>query len=132
MPQTWRRFKKTMTRINYFLGLALAAAFLSGCASDGPTPINSSALPPLPMSAPVYVYLFEKDVNAPFKVVSIVSYRNASKNQGLTFADAVPILKMEARKAGANGLIILDADKIRSGIVSGNRIKARAILLDQK
>ncbi|HEX3720989.1 MAG TPA: hypothetical protein VH595_23810 [Verrucomicrobiae bacterium] len=123
----------TTNRIKLVVTAALAALFVSGCVSAGVTPIGSSSLPPLPKNSPVLVYLSEKEVNAPFKVVGIVSYTNPGKYQVLTLTDAIPTLKEQARKVGANGLIILDTRTIKSGIIStGIGVEAKAILVDLK
>lgn len=109
----------------------LAAALLSACVSSGIIPVGSTApLQPLPPAADVFIYLSEKEIAIPFKVLAIVTYSNPGKYQVLSLADAIPELKAQARKAGANGLIIDESHVIRSGIVStGIGVSARAIQL---
>jgi len=80
----------------------------------------------------VYVYSSEKDVNAPFKVIGLVSYTNPGKYRILSLADVIPDLKEKARNAGANGLIIDETHTVKSGIIStGIGVTGRAILVGQ-
>ena len=110
----------------------IAVALLSACVSAGVIPIGSNTLSPLPPSSPVYVYSSEKEVTTPFKVIGIISYSNPGKYQILSLADVIPDLKDQARKAGANGIIIDETHVIKSGIIStGIGVTGRAILVEQ-
>jgi len=116
-------------RIHFAL---LLLALLSACVSAGVTPIGSNTLNPLPPSSPVYVYSSEKEVTTPFKVIGFISYSNPGKYQILSLADVIPDLKDQARKAGANGIIIDETHVIKSGIIStGIGVTGRAILVEQ-
>jgi hypothetical protein len=78
----------------------------------------------------VAVYLEEKDAPKSFETVAIVSYTNPGKYQVLSLGDAIPALKAQARKAGANGIIVMDYRTIKSGIVStGLGVEAKAIVI---
>jgi hypothetical protein len=131
----------------------IVAAFLSACASAGYTPIGqngsavlytpigsngSRALSPLPPASPVYIYSSEKEVAAPFRVIGNISYRNPGVNQIFLFADAVPDLKEQARKVGANGIIIDEMAVSESEALAHLQsyrtpfhLEARAILIEQ-
>ena len=101
--------------------IVIVAALLSACGSAGFTPIGSSGsnvrftpmgssgsnvLSPLPRSSPVNIYSSEKEVAASFRVIGNISYRNPGMQQTFLFPDAVPDLKEQARKVGANAIII--------------------------
>ena len=132
----------------------IVVALLSACVTAGFTPIGSNgsnvrftpmgsngsnALSPLPTSTPVYIYLSEKEVTTPFRVIGKISYRNPGMYQTFLFADAVPDLENQARKAGANGIIIdeLVVSESEANIRRVNtfrspfRVEARAILVEQ-
>ncbi len=110
--------------------LTLIIPLLAGCASASVTPVGNHVLHPLPPNAPIEVYLEEKDAPAPFDTVAILSYTNPGKYQVLTLGDAIPALKEQARKAGADGIIILNYRTIKSGIIStGLGVEAKAIVI---
>lgn len=111
---------------------ALAALLLlSGCASNSITPVGSYTPHPLPASSTVYVYPSERDVPKSFTVVGLVSYTNPGKYQVLSLGDVIPALQKQARKIGANGLIIDETHAIKSGIIStGMGVTGRAIIVN--
>ena len=110
----------------------IAAALLSACVSSGITPIGSNTFTPLPLDSPVYVYLSEKEVPTPFKTIGIISYSNPGKYQVLSLVNVIPELKVQAREAGANGIIIDETHVIRSGVIStGIGVTGRAIFIEQ-
>jgi hypothetical protein len=112
------------------LFLVLLVAVIFGCVSSSVTPIGNHVLRPLPTNAPVEVYIDEKDAPKPFEAVAVVSYTNPGKYQVLSLGDAIPALKVLARKAGANGIIILNYRTIKSGFIStGLGIEAKAIII---
>ncbi len=115
------------------LVLALLTTYaLFGCASAGVTPVGGAALSPLAANARVLIYTSEKDVQQPFKVVGLVSYTNPGKYQVLSLASVMPELQAEARKAGANGLIIDESHAIKSGFIStGIGVTGRAIVVSE-
>lgn len=118
-------------RTQFFLTLLCAVA-VAGCASGGITPIGGASLTPLPANAPVVIYSSEKDIQRPFKVVGLVSYTNPGKYRILSLSDVIPDLQVEARKAGANGLIIDATHPIKSGIIStGIGVTGRAVIVEQ-
>jgi len=90
----------------FALFFILIVPLLCGCASSSVTPVGNHVLHPLPLDASVEVYLNEKDAPDPFETVAILSYTNPGKYQVLFLGDAIPTLKMQARKAGINGIII--------------------------
>jgi hypothetical protein len=131
----------------------IVAALLSACVSAGFTPIGSSgsnvrftpigssgsnAPGPLPSSSPVYIYSSEKEVAASFRVIGNISYRNPGIQQTFLFPDAVPDLKEQARKVGANGIIIDELVVSEAAAVGGVvgtlrspfRVEARAIFVE--
>jgi hypothetical protein len=110
----------------------IAACLLTACVSAGVTPIGSNTLSPLPAGSEVQVFSSEKQVTGPYKAVGIISYSNPGKYQILSLADVIPDLKEQARKAGANGIIIDETHVIKSGIIStGIGVTGRAIVLQQ-
>ncbi len=131
----------------------IVTALLSGCAWAGFTPIGSSgsevrftplgssgshALNPLPPRTRVYIYSSEKEVVTPFRVIGTISYRNPGVQRTFLFAEAVPDLEEQARKVGANGVIIDELVVSEAGVVRGGvgslrspfRLEARAILAE--
>jgi hypothetical protein len=113
---------------HYFILIGLL--LLSGCASNTVTPIGSYTPHPLPETATVYVYSSERDVHKPFRVVGLVSYTNPGKYQILSLGNVIPALQKQARKIGANGLIIDETHAIKSGIIStGIGVTGRAIIV---
>jgi hypothetical protein len=112
--------------------IPILAGLLTACVSAGVTPIGSNTLTPLPPDSEVLVFSAENQVTGPYKVVGLISYSNPGKYQILSLADAMPDLKVQARKAGANGIIIDESHVIKSGIVStGIGVTARAIVLQR-
>jgi len=110
--------------------LVVAISLLSACTSIGITPIGSTVLSPLPPGVTVEVYSSEKEISAAFLVVGRISYTNPGKYQRLTLADVIPEIKDEARKAGANGVIIDETRAIVSGVFSrGIGVTGRAIAI---
>jgi hypothetical protein len=66
-----------------------------------------------------------------FTVVGLVSYTNPGKYQVLSLGDVIPALQKQARKIGANGLIIDETHAIKSGIIStGMGVTGRAIIVN--
>ena len=56
-------------------------------------------------------------MHKPFKVVGLVSHTNPGKYRILSLGDVIPASKKQARKVGANGLIIDQTRTIKSGII---------------
>jgi hypothetical protein len=84
----------------------------------------------LPPGSQVQVFSDEKQISGPYTVIGLVSYSNPGKYQILSLSDAIPELKEQARKAGANGIIIDESHVIKSGIIStGIGVTGRAIVL---
>ena len=126
---SYKETKVMNPNIGYIL---LVAAMLSACASSGITPIGSNTFRPLPENSPVYIYSSEQEIKAAFKVVGLVSYANPGKYQILSLSSVIPDLKKQARKAGANGLIIDETHTIKSGIIStGIGVTGRAIVVEK-
>jgi hypothetical protein len=114
----------------FSLKVAFAVA-LTGCASGGVTPIGGASFRALPEDAPVAIYSAEKDIPRPFKVVGLLSYTNPGKYRILSLSDVIPDIKAEARKAGANGVIIDETHPVKSGVVStGIGVTGRAVIVD--
>ena len=108
----------------------VAILSLTACVSAGVTPTGSNTLTPLPLGSEVQVFSSETQITRPF--VGLISYSNPGKYQVLSLADAIPGLKEQARKAGANGIIIDESHVIKSGIIStGIGVTGRAIVLGQ-
>jgi hypothetical protein len=108
------------------------AGILSACVSAGVTPIGSNTFTPSPPGSAVQVFSSEKQITGPYKTIGLVSYSNPGKYQILSLTDAIPDLKDQARKAGANGIIIDETHVIKSGIIStGIGVTGRAIVLQQ-
>ncbi len=108
--------------------------FLScaACATTSMTRVGTASYPPLAPTAPVTVYSTTADVKGPFETLGIVQYVNPGKYQILTLDRAIPPLEAQARRLGANGLIIDDSQTTKSGIVStGISVRARAIRVSQ-
>jgi hypothetical protein len=109
--------------------IPILAGILTACVSAGVTPVGSNAFAPLPPGAEVLIFSAENQITGPYKVVGLISYSNPGKYQILSLADAIPDLKEQARKAGANGIIIDESHVIKSGIIStGIGVTARAIV----
>jgi hypothetical protein len=112
--------------------IPIFAGLLTACVSAGVTPVGSNTFIPLPPGAEVFVFSAESQITGPFKVVGLISYSNPGKYQILSLADVMPDLKDQARKAGANGIIIDESHVIKSGIIStGIGVTARAIVLQR-
>ena len=110
----------------------LITSLLFGCASTGVTPVGEAKLSPAAPGAAVYVYTSEKDIQKPFRIIGLVSYTNPGKYQVLSLSSVMPELQAEARKAGANGLIIDESHSIKSGFVStGIGVTGRAIVVSE-
>jgi hypothetical protein len=105
-----------------------AATVLLGCASTSTTRV-SRILAPLPEATPVAVYLHERDA-PPHTTVAAIDYENPGKWQSIGFDHAADVLRSEARRVGANAVIVDSRDVIVSGIASrGIRVHARAVLV---
>jgi hypothetical protein len=112
--------------------IPILAGLLTACVSAGVTPVGSNKFTPLPPGAEVLVFSAENQITGPFRVVGLISYSNPGKYQILSLADVMPDLKEQARKAGANGMIIDEPHVIKSGIIStGIGVTARAIVLQR-
>jgi flavin-dependent dehydrogenase len=116
----------------YVAFIPILAVLLTACVSAGVTPIGSNTFTPLPSGSEVLVFSAENQVTGAYKVVGLISYSNPGKYQILSLADVMPDLKEQARKAGANGIIIDESHVIKSGIIStGIGVTARAIILQR-
>ena len=105
---------------------------LAGCATGRVIPVGTAHRPPLPDDAPVYIFSSEKEVGAAFTVIGILSYTDPGKYQILSLASVIPEMQKQARRAGANGLIIDENHVVKSGIIStGIGITARAIVVEK-
>jgi hypothetical protein len=112
--------------------LLIVPSLLTACVSAGVTPIGSNTFTPLAPGAQVQVFSDEKQVTGPYQVIGLISYSNPGKYQILSLNDVIPDLKEQARKAGANGIIIDETHVIKSGIIStGIGVTGRAIVLQQ-
>jgi hypothetical protein len=112
--------------------IPILTGLLTACVSAGVTPIGTNTFTPLPPGSEVLVFSAENQVTGPYRVVGLISYSNPGKYQILSLADAIPGLKEQARKAGANGIIIDESHVIKSGIIStGIGVTARAIVLQR-
>lgn len=108
----------------------LLALGLAACASSSVTATGHHNYPQLPPSTPVQIFNADRDVPAGFEVVGIIDYENPGKYQVLTLQDAIPELQEKARSIGGNGVIVDEAQPVKSGLVStGIHVKARAIRL---
>jgi hypothetical protein len=129
---TGRNWENVMRQWQSAVFISILTVILTACVSAGVTPIGSNTFTPLPPGSEVLVFSAENQVTVPYKVVGLISYSNPGKYQILSLADVMPDLKEQARKAGANGIIIDESHVIKSGIIStGIGVTARAIVLQR-
>lgn len=111
---------------------AVLAILLTACVSAGVTPIGLNTFAPLSAGSEVQVFSAENQITGQYEVIGLISYTNPGKYQILSLSDVIPDLKGQARKAGANGIIIDETHVIKSGIIStGIGVTGRAIVLQR-
>jgi hypothetical protein len=136
--------KCRMSTVKNGIIAVLLAACLSGCKSAGETPVISNTPPPpakdaaVPEETPVYVYNSEKEVKGFFRVVAKVSLTKfsiavpAKISESSLLDRAMPDLKLQARKGGANAIIIDETTPSNSILGTGITVKYRTIVVRDK
>jgi len=112
--------------------LAPATPKDTGSPQKGPaeSATANSSPPQQPLGAMITVFMSEREVSVPFKVIGPVSYSSIGKFHRLSIEDAIPHLQTSAREAGANAVIIDESHSIISGIYSrGISATGRAVLI---
>jgi hypothetical protein len=112
--------------------LLVLVGLLAACVSAGVTPIGSNTFARLPAGSEVQVFSAENQITGHYEIIGLISYTNPGKYQILSLSDVIPDLKNQARKAGANGIIIDETHVVKSGIIStGIGVTGRAIVLQR-
>ncbi len=120
--------------------LGCAACATEPLASVPCTPTNNllfrytpcSAPPPAEQVgvAPIQVFANDAQIPGPYQVMANIHLVDPGKYQDLSSNDAIAAGKEEARKVGANAIVIDKYDTIHSGIFSrGYELYARALRL---
>jgi hypothetical protein len=104
--------------------------FILACASSSSQRIGQSSYPSQPDTAEVLVFTSDTQIKEKYETIGIISHNNPGKYQILTIEAAIDPLKQQARRLGANAIIIDKSYPVKSGIVStGIDAEAGAILI---
>jgi hypothetical protein len=95
--------------------VALSLSLVFGCTKTKAVPAGGSPESLPWTSGDVTFFSKEEEVQKPFTTLGNVYYMDPGEYKRLKFIDVVPKLKEEAKKLGANGIII----DIREPVVSG-------------
>jgi len=112
------------------VALAVTLVTVAACSPQQPPIIYAHPHPAVAADTPVQVFMSERDVHRPYRVLGIVSAMDLGKYQILGLQDALPTLERKTRAIGGNGLIVVSYQPVKSGIFStGYSVQARAIRL---
>lgn len=104
------------------------ASFVVGCAATITTPLAPRAA--VAADAPITVYLAPSDVPPGAVVLGGLDYSDPAFAQRKDLDHAVGVFKEEARKLGANAIVIDSHDTIRTGILNrGIKATGRALYI---
>jgi len=93
------------------------------------TPCSTPAAAGAPVGVvPVQVFTNDGQISGPYQVMANIHIIDPGKYQNLSTTDAIAAGEEEARKVGANAIVIDKVDSIHSGIFSrGYELYARAV-----